>query len=197
MPNRDTFTMTLVAVPQVVFPGIISTMSVKPKIAGQAVRLAVTQDHSMVFAWERRDREPATIATVGRVLELEETSDAWRMTVAGIQRAHILQYRHQGSAMIGQFRYTSDAEESIPPLLIEEAWALASELSSLVQDPPQRGSSLPQSPAPLSYWVAAHVPLSAPTQQELLEIPTTRGRLAKEISLMRTLLDGLRAEHSS
>jgi ATP-dependent Lon protease len=125
-----------------------------------------------------------------------ESHDNWQLEVAGIQRAHVLSYRHQGHGLVGQFRYVSDAEESIPPLLMEEAWALASELSAMVS--PQGGHlALPQTPDLLSYWVAAHIPLNAMTQQELLEIPTSRGRLAKEISLMRTLLDGLRTEHST
>lgn len=196
MPSRDTFTMTLLPVAQVVFPGIVSTVALRPKSAGSAARMAVLQDHSLVFSLERHDREPATVATTGRVLEMTEAADGWSLVVAGIQRAHILRYRHQGSALVGEFRYASDAEETVPPLLIEEAWALASELSSMVDDH-YTHAGLPQAPASLSYWIAAHVPLSAATQQELLEIPTTRGRLAKEISLMRTLLDGLRTEHSS
>lgn len=195
MPVRDTFTMTLLPTTEVVFPGIVSAVSLTSKAAGSAARAAVSQDHSLVFAWERQDREPATIATTGRVLELTEKPDSWQLLVAGIQRTHIINYRHQGSALVGQFRYASDAEETIPPLLLEEAWALASELSSMIAEAtPHTG--LPQTPALLSYWTAAHVPLSAATRQELLEVPTTRGRLAKEISLMRTLLDGLRTEHS-
>jgi ATP-dependent Lon protease len=195
MPVRDTFTMTLLPIAQVVFPGIVSTVTLKPKSAGNAARAAVSQDHSVVFAWERHDREPATVATTGRVLEMTEAPDGWQLIIAGIQRAHMINYRHQGSALVGQFRYASDAEETIPPLLLEEAWALASELSSMI-DERSSYAGLPQTPALLSYWIAAHVPLSAPTRQELLEVPTTRGRLATEISLMRTLLDGLRTEHS-
>ncbi len=195
MPTRDTFTMTLLPIAQVVFPGIVSTVGIRSKSMGTVARVAVSQDHSLVFALERHDREPCSMATTGRVLEMAESGDGWRIRVAGIQRAHLLQYRHQGSAMVGQFRYVSEAEETIPPLLIEEAWALASELSAMVEN---HGTSLslPQTPALLSFWIAAHVPLNAATQQELLEIPTTRSRLAKEISLMRALLDGLRTEHS-
>ncbi|MCY0898240.1 MAG: LON peptidase substrate-binding domain-containing protein [Firmicutes bacterium] len=195
MPSRETFSMSLIVVPQVVFPGIISSVWVRPKALGSLIRLAVSQDHSLVFALERADREPATVATVGRVLEMIEQAEAWQLEVAGIQRTHILSYRHQGSAMVGQFRYANEAEESIPPLLLEEAWALASELWATVNESGSR-VILPQSAPLLSYWIAAHIPLNAATQQELLEIPTSRGRLAKEISLMRTLLDGLRTEHS-
>ncbi|MCY0879835.1 MAG: LON peptidase substrate-binding domain-containing protein [Firmicutes bacterium] len=195
MPNRETFTMSLVVVPQVVFPGIVSSVWVRPKALGSLIRLAVSQDHSLVFALERPDHEPATVATIGRVLEMSEQAEAWQLEVAGIQRVHILSYRHQGNAMIGQFRYANDAEESIPPLLLEEAWALASELWATVNESGGR-VTLPQGAPLLSYWIAAHIPLNAATQQELLEIPTSRGRLAKEISLMRTLLDGLRTEHS-
>lgn len=195
MPSRDTFTMSLLPIQQVVFPGIISIVPLKPKTAGAAARLAVAQDHSLVFTLERHDREPATVATTGRVLDMTELPDGWQLTVAGIQRAHMISYRHQGSSLVGQFRYASDAEETTPQLLLEEAWALASELWATVNDDGAH-VSLPQTAPLLSYWIAAHVPLNAATQQELLEIPTSRGRLAKEISLMRTLLDGLRAEHS-
>ncbi|NMP20803.1 LON peptidase substrate-binding domain-containing protein [Sulfobacillus harzensis] len=196
MPTRDTFSMPLLPVPQVVFPGIITQMPVRPRAAGASARLAAAQDHSLVFALMRPDREPSTVATTGRVLEMEESPEGWQITVAGIQRAQVLSYRHQGNSLIGQFRYANDVEESIPPLLREEAWALASELWAMLNlsGPP---ANLPRTAPLLSYWIAAHVPLSASTQQELLEVPSTRGRLAKEISLMRTLLDGLRAEHSS
>ncbi len=195
MPARDTFSMAIVILSQVMFPGVVSTVSVSPKSAAASARIAVAQDHSLVFALERHDRQPATVVTTGRVLEMTDTYDGWTLVVAGIQRAHMLNCHHQGQALVGQFRYAADAEETIPPLLIEEAWALASELSAMVRESASPWG-LPQSPTPLSYWIAAHVPLSAPTQQELLEIASTRGRLAKEISLMRTLLDGLRTEHS-
>lgn len=187
--------MTLLTVSQAVFPGIVSTVTLKPKSAGLAAAAAVAQDHSVVFALESPARDPATVATTGRVLDMTETSEGWQLVVAGIQRAHILSYRHQGSVLVGQFRYASEAEETIPPLLMEESWALASELSSMMVESRSQGG-LPQTPALLSYWIASHVPLSAATAQELLEVPTTRGRLAKEISLMRTLLDGMRTEHS-
>ncbi|PSR23799.1 MAG: peptidase S16 [Sulfobacillus acidophilus] len=194
--TRETFTMPLVLIQQVVFPGIVSSVTLRTKGASSSVRVASIQDHSLLFALERHDHEPCTVATTGRLIDVAEHHDSWQLQVAGIQRAHVLSYRHQGNGLIGQFRYVSEAEESIPPLLMEEAWALASELSAMVS--PQRGHiGLPQTPALLSYWIAAHVPLNATTQQELLEIPTSRGRLAKEISLMRTLLDGLRTEHSS
>ncbi len=195
MPTRDSFSMALLTVPQVVFPGIISVMPVRPRAAGAAARLAAAQDNSLVFALARPDREPATIATTGRVLDIGETPDGWQITVAGIQRAQILSYRHQGASLIGQFRYSHDVEESIPPLLTEEAWALASELWAMLHSG-GAPATLPQSAPLLSFWIAAHVPLNASTQQELLEVPSTRGRLAKEISLMRTLLDGLRTEQS-
>ena len=195
MPSRDTFSMTLLPVGQVVFPGIVSTVGIRSKSLGTVARVAVSQDHSLVFALERHDHEPCTMATTGRVLEMTDVGDGWRGMVAGIQRAHVLQYRRQGSALVGQFRYVSEAEETIPPLLLEEAWALASELSAMVEGH-GAATGLPQTPALLSFWIAAHVPLNAATQQELLEISTTRSRLAKEISLMRTLLDGLRTEHS-
>lgn len=197
MATHDTFSMTLLSISQVVFPGVISTVTLRPKSAGHTVRVAVSHDHSLVFALERQDREPCTVATTARVLDITEVDDACHLKVAGIQRAHILSYRHQGSALVGQFRYATDVEETVPPLLIEEAWALASELSAMVHEQNPSAPALPQNPALLSYWIAARVPLSAPTQQELLEIPTTRGRLAKEIALMRTLLDGLRTEHSN
>ncbi len=132
MANRDTFTMPLLPVPQVVFPGIVSTVLVRPKAAGAAARLAVAQDHSVVFALIRPDHEPATVATTARILDMTEVQDGWQLSVAGIQRTHILSYRHQGSSLIGQFRYASDTEDSIPVLLSEEAWALASELWAMM-----------------------------------------------------------------
>ncbi len=195
MPMRDTFTMGLLPVPQVIFPGIVSSLSIKLRTFAPSVRAAIAHDQSLVFALERHDRQPSAVATTGRVLGLEESADGWQLKVAGIQRTHLLSYGHQGNALVGKFRYASDEEETIPPLLLEEAWALASELWAMVDE---RGShvSLPQAPALLSYWIAAHIPLNAATQQELLEIPTSRGRLAKEISLMRTLLDGLRTQQS-
>ncbi len=196
MPARETFSMSLVPISEVVFPGIVSTVLLRPKAFSAAIRVAVAQDHSMVFALERNDREPATIATTGRVLDVAESLEGTHLTLAGIQRTHMLSYRHQGNGLIGQFRYAADTEETIPPLLLEEAWALASELWAMLR-PDSGHAPLPQNAALLSYWIAAHVPLNAPTQQELLEITTSRGRLAKEVSLMRTLLDGLRTEHSS
>lgn len=196
MPSRDTFTMALLPIASVLFPGVVSVVAIHPKGAAAAARLAVTQDHCLVFAMERKDREPANVATIGRIIDMMESPDGWHLSVAGIQRAHILSYRHQGSSLVGQFRYAQEAEEAIPPILFEEAWALASELWATVNSEKPR-ASLPQSAQLLSYWIAAHVPLNASTQQELLEIPTSRGRLAKEISLMRILLDGLRTERSS
>lgn len=195
MPIRDTFTMGLLPVPLVVFPGMVTTLTLKPRVYGASVKKAVQHDQSLVFALERHDRQPSGVATTGRILDLDEGADAWQVQVAGIQRAHLLSYYHQGTALMAKLRYAADDEESIPPLLIEEAWALASELWAMVDETGSH-ACLPQAPALLSYWIAAHVPLNAATQQELLEIATSRARLAKEISLMRTLLDGLRTKHS-
>ena len=196
MPTRESFTMGLVPVGHVVFPGIVSSVLVRARGHRGAVKRAANEDHSMVFSLERPDHEPSTVAATGRILDLTEENDGLILRVAGIQRVHLISYFHEGTALKGKFRYASDDEENIPPLLIEEAWALASELWAMVQEPGAR-SDLPSAPPLLSYWVAAHVPLNAATRQELLEIPTSRGRLAKEISLMRTLLDGLRTQHSS
>lgn len=194
MPIRDTFTMSVLAVPEVIFPGIVSSVTICPRSAGAAARVAASQDQSLVLAWSRHDRPPATIATTGRLLSLTEIPDGWQVVVAGIQRVEILTCRHQGTHLMGHCRYISDQEESIPVLLAEESWALASELWATVHDV-GTATVLPQNAHLLAYWIGAHMPLSAPTRQELLELPTTRSRLAKEVSLMRTLLDGLRTEH--
>lgn len=195
MANRDSFTMPLLTVAHVIFPGVISELEFHPASMGQSARRAMEQDRSLVMALELENHEPiTTIATTARILEMQSQRDGWRMIVVGIQRVYILQYRHQGTSLIGQFRYVSDSEDSVAPILVQEAWALASELWALVESP-HHNLGLPQDAALLSYWIAAHVPLSATTQQELLEISTTRSRLAKEVSLMRTLIEGLRAEH--
>jgi ATP-dependent Lon protease len=195
MANRDVIVLPLLVVPAVLFPGVRLQVALAQADDVALVSEAIHHDSAFVVVSQRPNQEPFPVGTTARVIDIDADGNPPMAWVAGIQRVTLLSYRHQGTRLIGQFRHAAEQEENVPQPLAEEAWALGSELWGAVSASGAR-APLPQNVVGLSYWIAAHVPLSVHVRQELLEISSTRARLAKEISLMRTLLDGFRAEHS-
>lgn len=194
--SRDTVSLPILPITAVLFPGMPLTVPVSEEPFGQMIQECVEQDTSLVVSLARSGNagewpEPMAIGTSARVLEATRGSD--QITVMGIARVNLLSYRHNGRFLIGQFRYLADSDDTVPAPLVDEARALGSELWALLT-PHQSHPVLPAAASGLSYWIAAHIPLAVTVQQELLEIRSTRARMAKEISIMRSLLDDMRAE---
>lgn len=200
--GRDTVTLPIIALPQVLFPGVQSVFEITDDSVRRLVKESVEQDSAIAVVLERpaaeagNFKEPYSIGTSARPIQLypSETGPT-RVSMVGVTRISLLSYRQNGQILVGQFRFLLDSEDPVPVPLADEARALGSELWSLLA-PRQSHPILPSTAQMLSYWVAAHIPLSVAAQQELLEIRSTRARLAKEISIMRTILDGSRAEQS-
>jgi ATP-dependent Lon protease len=194
LASRDLLTLPLLVVPHVLFPGSRLQLTLTQPESIALLEDVIQRDSTFVVVSEKPNQELFPVGTTARVVESLRDATAMTITVVGVQRVSLLSYRHQGARLVGQCRYAVDQDDAVPPPLTEEAWALGSELFGAVAHGDRR--ALPQNATGLSYWIAAHVPLALAVRQELLEISSTRARLAKEISLMRTLLDGFRAEHS-
>ncbi|MBX5466705.1 MAG: LON peptidase substrate-binding domain-containing protein [Firmicutes bacterium] len=195
--SRETITLPIYAAQAVIFPGMrvpLAEDSTLPPVLFEAMR----QDLPVAVALARRPHPegpelPHTIATIARVVHgtLERTSSP--LALIGISRVHLLSYRHGDRYLVGQARFLPDLDEPVSPLLVEEARALGSELWSVV-DLGIPHPVLPRHPEAVSYWIAQHLPLGPEERQELLELRTTQARLAKEVALLRGLLDSYRSE---
>lgn len=196
--SRDTVSFPILPIDAVLFPGMPLTLELSEqtyqllrRCADFDLPLAISPARSTdVDSWP----EPSAVATSARVMEIGPSTDGHALLM-GVARLNLLSYRNNGRHLVGQFRYLTDSDDTVPTPLIDEARALGSELWALMT-PHTTHPVLPFVAQSLSYWIAAHIPLSQTVRQELLEIRSTRSRMAKEIALMRSLLDELQAEQS-
>lgn len=203
MPTgRDTVSLPIFPLNVVLFPGMRMSLHVFEEQYRRLIRECVDRDTGFATTLMRPDQdgdshaEPAVVGTLARVIQCTPFIDGrLNVTAVGVSRVTLLSYRHTGQFLVGQFRFLPDIEDPVPVPLVDEARALGSELWSLVT-PHQSHPVLPPTHEALSYWIASHLPLSLPAQQELIELRSTRARLAKEISILRTLIDSFRAEKS-
>ncbi|MDA8193193.1 MAG: LON peptidase substrate-binding domain-containing protein [Thermaerobacter sp.] len=196
--SRDTVNLPILPIPAVLFPGMPLALTLSDQ-AYHLVRECADLDTALAISPARPVEhdgwpEPSAVGTSARVLEMGADGTG-HVLLMGIARLSLLSYRHNGRNLVGQFRYLTDSDDTVPAPLIDEARALGSELWALMT-PHRSHPVLPSVPQALSYWIAAHIPLGQSVRQELLEIRSTRARMAKEISIMRTLMDELQAEHS-
>lgn len=204
--SRETISMPILPIKGILFPGAKARLHIENPAHKLMISYCIQQDTALCVCKERidddvrsseHDTEPSNIGTSARVLQSEESDDGiMELELTGISRISLLSYRHGNKYMVGQFKYLPDLDDSVPTLLIDEAGALSSEIWSFVQSERTR-PQLPVEPEALSYWIAAHVPLPVESQQELLELRTTRTRLAKEVSILRMLMDRMRTEQTS
>lgn len=201
--NRDTLSLPILPWTGVLFPGMRLTLTIDGPLGQAMIAEASLRDTGVVVCLARSAPEtgaawpePLSIGTVARVLDYPQHTSPQSVVVVGISRVSLLSFRLVHETLVGQFRFMPDSEDTIPNPLVDEAQALGSEMWSIMRSESTR-PLLPQTPEALSYWIAAHIPVPTATRQELLEIRSTRGRLAKEITLLRTMMDGLRTEHSS
>lgn len=201
--NRDTVTLPILPWSAVLFPGAHQTLSIVNPHQRTMIADVTQRDTGFVVCLSRSPAptantewsEPVSAGTVARVLDITDNTSFLNVQAVGISRVSLLSFRLVQDTLIGQFRFMPDSDETVPNPLIDEAHALGSEVWSVVRADDSR-PILPRTPETLSYWIAAHVPMPVATQEELLEVRSTRSRLAKEISLLRGLMDGLRTEHS-
>ncbi len=204
--SRETISMPILPIKGILFPGAKTQLRIENPAHKLMITYCIQQDTALCVCKERvgddlqstdHDIEPSNIGTSARVLQEQEADDgAMELELTGISRISLLSYRHGNKYMVGQFKYLPDLDDSVPALLIDEATALSSEIWSFIQSERTR-PQLPTEPEALSYWIAAHVPLPVDSQQELLELRTTRTRLAKEVSILRMLMDRIRTEQTS
>lgn len=195
--GRDTITLPLLTSRAVIFPGVASRIELSNPQQADLIQRMAQLDQNLALSWnEEMAHDPAGIATTARVVsQASHEAPQHTVTVVGVQRIALLSWRHERGVLRAQCRYLPDIEDQVPIPLVDEAKALGSELWGLLRCV-DRHPRLPVGPERLSYWIAAHVPVTPSTQQELLELKSTRTRLAKEITLMRMMLDGYRTEHS-
>ncbi len=201
--NRDTLSLPILPWSGVLFPGMRLDLTMDGPLGQAMIADASLRDTGVVVCLARSTSgsstawpEPVSIGTVARVLDYPHNTTPLTVQMVGISRVSLLSFRLVHETLVGQFRFMPDSEDTIPNPLVDEAQALGSEVWSIVRSETSH-PLLPQTPEALSYWIAAHIPIPTATRQELLEIRSTRGRLAKEIALLRTMMDGLRTEHSS
>lgn len=198
--NRDTINLPILPINTVLFPGNHVTI---PALESHRLLIESAQHSDTNFATalfrtvsdNSSIQEPMPIATVARIIDAPQNSEENSVRIMGISRVSLLSYRHVGASLVGQFRFMPDIEDPIPTPLNDEARALGSELWGMVTAHHSH-PHLPESAETLSYWIASHLPIAPSDQQELLEIRSTRARLAKEISFLRNLLDTYRSTQS-
>lgn len=201
--HREVVTLPILPWSGVLFPGTRMNLSVPEPRHRAMIMEASERDTGFVLSLNRHTNEtensswaePHSIGTVARVLNTADSANRLYVELVGVSRVSLLLFRLVQETLVGQFRFMPDTEETVPGPLIDEAHALGSEIwglgHALATHP-----IIPKTPEPLSYWIAATLKASISTQQELLEIRSTRGRLAKEIAILRTQMDSVRAEHS-
>ncbi|OLZ09566.1 LON peptidase substrate-binding domain-containing protein [Sulfobacillus thermosulfidooxidans] len=204
--SRETISMPILPIKGILFPGAKTRLRIQDPAHKLMVNYCIQQDTALCVCKERvsddsrsnaQEIEPSNIGTSARILQAQDVEDgSMDLELTGISRISLLSYRHGNKYMVGQFKYLPDLDDSVPTLLIDEAIALSSEIWSFVTTERTR-PQLPTEPEALSYWIAAHVPLTVEAQQELLELRTTRTRLAKEVSILRSLMDHMRTEQTS
>jgi Lon protease-like protein len=195
--SRETITLPIYPVQTVVFPGMRLPLTAEPQLPAVVVE-AMRHDLPLAVALIRRPHSdeveiPHTIATLARINPGPLAASSARLQLVGVSRIHLLSYRHADRYLVGQARFLPDLDEPVSPLLVEEARALGSELWSVV-DLGIPYPILPHQPEAVSYWIAQHLPIDPEERQELLELRTTTARLAKEVALLRGLLDSYRSE---
>ena len=204
--SRETISMPILPIKGILFPGAKTQLRIEDPAHKLMVTYCIQQDTALCVCKERvgddvrsavHDVEPSNIGTSARILQAQEADQGvMDLELAGISRISLLSYRHGNKYMVGQFKYLPDLDDAVPALLSDEATVLSSEIWSFLRTARVR-PQLPTEPEALSFWIAAHVPLPIESQQELLELRTTRTRLAKEVSILRTLMDHMRTEQTS
>ncbi len=201
--HRDVVTLPILPWSGVLFPGTRMSLSVPEPRHRAMIMEASQRDTGFVLSLSRHANgtelsswsEPQSIGTVARVLSTTDSANRLYVELVGVSRVSLLSFRLVQETLVGQFRFMPDTEETVPGPLIDEAHALGSEIWGLGRALDTH-PVIPKMPEMLSYWIAATVRAPIATQQELLEIRSTRGRLAKEIAILRNQMDRIRAEHS-
>lgn len=193
--SRETITLPLFLVEAVLFPGTRIQIALHDERHGRVVQECAEHDTPIGVVLGRRGEsgppEPSSVGTIARVLETEAQSGTVVATVVGISRFALLSYRQGARVFIGQGRFLPDADDSVPRVLTDESYALASEYVSWARlDVTPR--EVPGDPEALSYWIARYLPLSLDQQQSILEQRSLGQRLADEIGYLREILDAAR-----
>lgn len=199
--NRETITIPIIPIYQVLYPGMRLPLYAFGSQYPELVRECVEQDlpFAVSLGRSRPDSnlplEPSTVGCIARmVVDTSDTRET--MCAVGVSRLHLLSYRRSDAYLVGQARFFFDSEEPVPPLLLDEARACGSELWGN-RSLGKFGAEVPRQAEAASYWIAQRLPVSVGDHQELLELRTTTSRLAKEVAILRSLLENLRSEHKS
>ena len=194
--SRETLTLPLFPVQGVLFPGTRLAFHMEETRYRRVIRECTEHDTPLAVVWGRPGTngvpEPAPVATVARVMESRIEQDGpVSLTVVGVSRLSLLSYRQGSRVLVGQGRFLPDLDEETPRLLIDEAYALASEYVG--QSPWPTAHDVPSDPEALSYWIAQMLPWDLAARQEILEERRLAQRLASEVGQLRHLLDEARA----
>jgi Lon protease-like protein len=202
--GRDTITVPLFLVNAVLFPGTRLRLHVFEERYRRMVADCLDRDAPFGVVAIRAGAEvggpaePYSAGTLARIVD-HEALEGGRLLirVAGTGRFSLLSYRQAGKLLVGQIKFQPDHDERPSRILRDEAYALASEYQSFIQEPDEPRGPVPAEAEALSYWIARRLPLKLSDQQELLEQRQVAQRLAWEIGLLRQLLDQLRMPQSN
>jgi hypothetical protein len=202
--GRDTITLPLFLVNAVLFPGTRLRLHVFEERYRRMVADCLDRDAPFGVVAIRSGAEvggpaePHSIGTLARILDHEPLEGGRLLIqVAGISRFTLLSYRQAGQVLVGQVRFQPDSDERPGRVLRDEAYALASEYQSFVEDGEGARGMVPAEAEALSYWIAQRLPLKVGDQQYLLEQRQVGERLAWEVGVLRQLLDQLRTPQSN
>lgn len=197
--GRDTITVPLFLLNAVLFPGTRLSLHVFEDRYRRMVSDCLDRDAPFGVVAIRSGpevggpAEPHNVGTLARIVEQEVLDEAHLLVrVVGTGRFSLLSYRQAGSLLVGQVRFQPDLDERPGRVLRDEAYALASEYQSFLEDGDDGRGIVPTEPEALSYWIAQRLPLKLVDQQELLEQRQVAHRLAWEVGFLRQLLDQLR-----
>lgn len=200
--SRETISVPIFPLPLVCFPGMQVPLQRLGATVQQAMEDLIQQDMPLAVSFRQPSRdsgtgdEPHAIGTVARIVGGPGMDYSNLNYLVGIARIHLLSYRRDQRHLTGQARFLPDVDEPVPAMLVDEAKACISELWSAFMSE-HRMRTFPKEAEAVSYWIARYLPVNEEQQQELLELRTTTTRLAKEVAILRSLLDSLRSEHQS
>ena len=140
---------------------------------------------------------PHRVGTEVMVAKAWETDDgSWRIVGVGRHRFEIADVVGQDPYPIAEVEYRGWHEiDEAPPELVDQVRRLFREHLALLTELLGIGGAeltIPDSPARLSYMVAAHLGVTLQERQRLLEIRTPAERLEAELELLRQDVDKMK-----
>jgi Lon protease-like protein len=134
---------------------------------------------------------PYSIGTMARIHQIDQLEDGrYNLLALGTRRFRILSLNHEKPYLSGLVEPYNDAEESqseLEPYVARALDLFSSYLEVLLETDNRQHikANLPTSPEELSYLIAYLLDMRDEEKQYLLELTSTRQRLAEESAILR------------